>query len=71
MNKEERQEAAHHAAGDVESALLVAHCSEVATGERVFLNQERVVPTDYSDGTWILDTGHEPHDRVQRRAGRT
>ena len=60
--KEERQEAAHHVNGDPETgALLVAQvCTVARTPEehcqRVFLNQERVFPAEYSSGAWILDT---------------
>jgi len=72
--KEEKQDAAHHAAGDVETgALLVAQvCSVVRTpivgAPSVFLNQERVFPAEYHEGAWILDTGATNHmTAVERR----
>jgi hypothetical protein len=65
--KEEKQEAAHHAASDIETgALLVAQVCTVmrspqAGASSVFLNQERVFPAEYKKGTWILDTGATNH----------
>jgi len=64
---EERQEAAHHAGADVENgALLVAQVSNVVrtattSSQHVFLNQERVLPSSYEAGSWILDTGATNH----------
>ena len=65
--KKERQEAAHHANGDVEvGALLVAQVCTVARtliaeDQRAFLNQERVFLAEYKNGAWILDTGATNH----------
>ncbi|XP_066341937.1 uncharacterized protein [Miscanthus floridulus] len=65
--KNERQDAAHHANGDVEvGALLVAQVctvarTPIAEDQRVFLNQERVFPAEYRDRAWILDTGATNH----------
>ena len=65
--KEERQEAVHHANGDVETgALLVAQVctvvrSSIKSAPKVFLNQERVFPAEYNEGAWILDTGATNH----------
>jgi hypothetical protein len=62
----ERQEAAHHATADAEAALMVARVRNLVrstpTGvQHVFLNQEHVLPADYEDGAWILDTGATNH----------
>jgi hypothetical protein len=61
-------EAAHHASADtdVQPALLVAQvCNLVRTindqPPQVFLNQERVNPTKYEEGAWVLDTGATNH----------
>jgi len=66
MEVNERQEAAHHATGDTEGALLVAQvCNVVRTvaqgAQHVFLNQERVFPSKYDEGAWVLDTGATNH----------
>lgn len=63
---EERQEAAHHVNDGESGALYVAQvCNvvrEITPGEhRVFLNQERVFPTEYGSGAWVLDTGATNH----------
>jgi hypothetical protein len=65
--KDDKHEAVHHVAGDVETgALMVAQvCTVVKTQisglQRVLLNQERVFPTEYEEGAWILDTGATDH----------
>jgi len=62
--KEERQEAAHHAIADADQpALMLAQvCNVVRTDTQdVFLNQEQVFPKEYSDGSWVLDTGATNH----------
>jgi hypothetical protein len=65
--REEKQEAVHHAAGDIETgALLVAQVCSVARTpclrtSSVFLNQDRVFPPENKEGTWILDTGATNH----------
>ena len=67
MGKEEKQDAAHHVVGDVETgALLVAQvCMVMKASPRaaqgVFLNQERVLPSTYGEGAWILDIGATNH----------
>ena len=67
MKEEKQGDTAHHAVGDVETgALLVAQvCSVVkapsVSAQKVFLNQERVFPTEYHEGAWILDTGATNH----------
>jgi len=59
----EPAEAAHHANvdADPQPALLVAQvCNLVRTTgvatPQVFLNQERVIPSKYEEGSWVLDT---------------
>ena len=62
--KEERHETAHHIIADAEQpALMLAQvCNVVRTNtQEVFLNQERVFPKEYSDGSWLLDTGATNH----------
>jgi hypothetical protein len=66
--KEDHEEAAHHAVGDVEKnpALLVAHvCNVVRTPDTkthgLFLNQKQVFPSKYAEGAWVLDTGATNH----------
>ena len=55
--REEKQEAVHHAAGDIETgALLVAQVCSVARTpclrtSSVFLNQDRVFPPENKEGT--------------------
>lgn len=70
--REERQEAAHHVSGDLESgALLVAqvcHVTQPADAQKVFLSQERVFLAEYNEGTWILDTGTTNHMTRSRDA---
>ena len=64
--KEERQEAAHAVLGENDSALLVAQVCDVVrrnptSVQQVFLNQDRVFPADYNEGSWVLDTGATNH----------
>jgi hypothetical protein len=72
--KEEKQEAVHHAAGDIETgALMVAQVCSVARTpclrtSNVLLNQDRVFPAEYKEGTWILDTGATNHMTGNRDA---
>jgi hypothetical protein len=69
--KEEKQEAAHHVAGDIETgALLVAEvCTVVkASVPSVFLSQECVFLDEYHEGAWILDTGATNHMTGYREA---
>ena len=72
--KEERHEAMHHAATDVETgALLVAQVCNVTSTQaqpshRMFLSQERVFPVGYNEGAWILDTGATNHMTGSRNA---
>ncbi|CAD6228004.1 unnamed protein product [Miscanthus lutarioriparius] len=66
MDGEERQEAAHHAAGEQEGALLVAQVCNVVRmttprTQHVFLNQERVFPAEHEEDAWVLDTGATNH----------
>lgn len=67
VQKEERQETAHHASADVEQpTLMVARvcnlmCTTARSAQRVFLNQEHVFPVEYDDGVWVLDTGATNH----------
>ena len=63
----DKQEVAHHVNNEGDNgALLVAQvCNVVRTtavgGSNVFLNQERVFPSTYDAGTWVLDTGATNH----------
>jgi hypothetical protein len=65
--KKECQEVAHHAKADGENgALLVARVcnvvrTEARTTQQVFLNQERVFPSSFDAGAWVLDTGATNH----------
>ena len=65
--QKDRHEAAHHANTDGDNgALLVAQVCNVvrSTGvstQQVFLNQERVYPSSYDAGAWVLDTGATNH----------
>jgi hypothetical protein len=65
--KEEKPDALHHVAGDVETrALLVVEVcmlprTPTTTTPSVFLNQEHVFLIDYHEGAWILDTGATNH----------
>jgi len=62
-----KQEVAHHVNNDGDNgALLVAQvCNVVRTtaseGNSVFLNQDRVFPSIYDAGSWVLDTGATNH----------
>jgi hypothetical protein len=64
----EAMETVHHANAnaDAQPKLLVAQvCNLMRTADgapsQVFLNQERVIPSDYEDGSWVLDTGATNH----------
>ncbi|CAD6224022.1 unnamed protein product [Miscanthus lutarioriparius] len=65
----DQAEATHHANTDTDPqpALLVAQVCNVvrtagvAVAPCVFLNQERVNPSKYEEGSWVLDTGATNH----------
>jgi hypothetical protein len=65
--KEAHEDAAHHVSGDTDKnpALLVAQVCNMhtpSTGRQgLFLNQERVFPSKYDEGAWVLDTGATNH----------
>jgi hypothetical protein len=64
--KEERQEAVHAVLGVNDLALLVAQVCNVVRRrpsfvQQVFLNQDRVFPADYNEGSCVLDTSATNH----------